>query len=335
MTEGWDGVARVTVGMPVWNAASTIRESIDSVLAQDYTDFELIVSDNGSTDDTPGIVEEYMHRDSRVSLVRHPENLGGAANFSCLPGLATTELFKWQSGDDLIAPSMIGKCVAVLDEHPDAVLAYAKTTMIDEEGYFWRNHEDRLHLPQAHAWQRLHDFARNRWLCNPLFGVIRTDTLRETTLITPEISSDITLLAQLALRGAFYEVPERLFLRRFAERSCGLGTLSKDEVQRWFDPRRMRAPKLSPTIRVWWDIHREIVRAPLPATEKAATMAAFDFAAGRRRLGVIRYRRRLERRGEPFPTWDALREKPPADLPPGLKVRRPGGFDVTDGELTR
>jgi hypothetical protein len=298
--------------MPVWNAEETIRESIQSVLAQDFTDFELIISDNGSTDSTPDIITEYAEDDSRVRPVLNPENRGGAANFSGLVSLARAPYFKWQSGDDLIQPSYLSRCLEVLDRSPDVVLAYGKTTMIAEDGSFWRHHDDLLHMRQKKPWGRLAHFARYRWLCNAQFGVIRTEVLRQTSLLQPRVSADITMLAELALRGQFHEIPERLFLRRIAARSAGLGELSADERAQWFDPHRM-SPTIPPDARVWWDVQLAILRAPIPKSHRLLTLLAYDAARARRQVGIVRYRRRLRRAGEPFPSWESLREPDPAD----------------------
>lgn len=310
MNDNRVGGPRVTVGMPVWNAEPTVRESIESVLAQDFPDFELVVSDNASTDGTRDILQEYARADHRVRLVLHEVNRGGAANFSGLLDHARSPYFKWQSGDDLVRPTYLSRCVEVLDAEPAVVLAYAKTTMIGEDGTFWRHHDDRLHMRQPHPWQRLDHFARFRWLCNPQFGMIRTEALRRTALLTPKVSSDITMLAQLALQGQFHEVPERLFLRRIAARSAGLGELSEDEVARWFNPQGGR-PTVPPGARVLWDVNRSILRSSMPVSHRVLTLLAYDAARARRQVGIARYRRRLKRDGEPFPTWESLRENAP------------------------
>jgi hypothetical protein len=175
--------------------------------------------------------------------------------------------------------------------------------LIDESGAFIRHHEDGLHLPQAEPWRRLSHFARYRSLCNPQFGVIRTDVLRQTSLLTGQVSSDETMLAQLALRGQFHEVPERLFLRRLATRSPGVGGLSKQEIAQWFDPDALK-PRISPKLRVWQDVQASIVRAPLPFQGRLRTLVAYDIARARREVGLVRYRRRLKRSGQAGATSD-------------------------------
>src|SRR6187402_1563429 len=115
---------RVTVGIPVYNGAEYLEQAIQSVLAQTFSDFELIICDNASTDATAAIVLDYAARDSRVRYARNRENIGSARNYNRLFELATGEDFKWMACDDLITPQFLEYCVAALDAAPCAVLAY-------------------------------------------------------------------------------------------------------------------------------------------------------------------------------------------------------------------
>jgi glycosyltransferase involved in cell wall biosynthesis len=299
---------RVSVGVPVYNGERHLRHALDDLVAQDLMDIEILVSDNASTDRTRDIVAEVAARDPRVRLLRNPENLGAARNYNLLVGEARAPLFKWASADDRLSPTYLSACVARLDAEPHAALAYAKTTLIDEDGSVIREHEDGLHLPDAQPWRRLRAFAQNRWLCNPCFGVIRTERLRRTSLVGPRVSSDITLLAQLALLGPFIEVPERLFFRRVAADSCGLGDLTKHEVAQWFDA-GARTPVVPPLIRVFMDIELSIVRADLPPAERARAAAAFAHAWSKRRVAARVHRVGRTWRGVPQPT---IRDVPQA-----------------------
>src|SRR5215204_5257287 len=109
---------RVTIGLAVYNGEKYLHQAIDSVLAQTFTDFELIVSDNASTDATAAIVLQYAAKDARVRYTRNRENVGSARNFNRLVDLATGEYFKWMAVDDLIAPEFLATCVAALDAEP-------------------------------------------------------------------------------------------------------------------------------------------------------------------------------------------------------------------------
>ncbi len=98
-------VPRLTLGLPAYNGERFLAESLDALLAQTYTDFELIISDNGSTDRTGEIARRYEAKDHRVRYVHHPVNRGSTFNHNFVIGQARGELFKWVSDDDLYDPA--------------------------------------------------------------------------------------------------------------------------------------------------------------------------------------------------------------------------------------
>src|SRR5947209_6101570 len=118
--------ATVTIGMPVYNAASTIRATLDSLLAQTYRDFLLIISDNASSDNTEEICREYTAHDRRIRYVRQATNLGGAMNFRSVLFEACTPYFMWAAGDDLWAPTFVERTLAFLETHPDYVCCQSR-----------------------------------------------------------------------------------------------------------------------------------------------------------------------------------------------------------------
>jgi glycosyltransferase involved in cell wall biosynthesis len=277
--------ARLTIGVPVYNGERFLAQSLDALLAQDFGDFRLIISDNASTDSTPEIAEEYARLDPRVEVVHQPTNVGGAANFSLLVGLADTPYFKWASADDICTPTFVSRCVRELEQHPDAVLAYTRTLIIDEAGQELLEYDDRLATLEPDPAARLLDYVRMRGLSNAAQGVIRTDALRRTSLIQPKVSSDLTLLAELLLEGGFVLVADRLFQRRKVATSAGLGQLSKRALQDWFEP-GSGLPSVPPMIRVYFDIERSILRSRLRPTDRIRTAVAFGAAWPERRLRI-------------------------------------------------
>lgn len=299
---------RVTIGLPVRNGERYLAETVESILAQDCDDFELLVGDNASTDRTRDIVRSFAERDDRIRLLTSDENRGASWNFNRLVPQARGQYFKWASSDDLLRPEYLRRCVEVLDADGAVVLAYARTSLIDADGRWLRDHADGLHLPQDEPWLRLRAFAMNRWLCNPCFGVMRTDVMRSTGLIGPTVSSDVTFLAEMALAGKIHEVPDRLFLRRVVDTSCGLGQLSRAEVSAWFDPRRS-VSRMPPMLRVFWDIERAIWRMRSPIGDRARTSAYFTYAWSKRQAGIQWWRTRRRLRGEPAPSWTAVPEE--------------------------
>ena len=100
-------VPRLSIGLPVYNGEDFLAESLDSLLGQTYEDFELIISDNASTDGTADICRRYEKQDSRIRYIRQPRNLGCAPNHNVLVQYARGELFKWASHDDLYGRELI------------------------------------------------------------------------------------------------------------------------------------------------------------------------------------------------------------------------------------
>jgi len=121
---------KVSIGLPVYNGERFLAETIESVLAQTFTDFELIISDNGSSDHTKEICLEYVLRDQRIRCVRSEVNRGASWNYRRVFELSQGKYFRWAPADDLFAPESLAECITTLDANPDAVLCYPKTLLI-------------------------------------------------------------------------------------------------------------------------------------------------------------------------------------------------------------
>src|SRR2546428_8185883 len=124
-------IPRVSIGLGVYNGQVFLNQTLDSILAQTFDDFELIISDNASTDGTEEICREYAARDGRIRYSRNATNIGSNGNFKRVFQLATGEYFRWSAADDLFAPTSLQECVNVLDDHPKVVLCYPRTILID------------------------------------------------------------------------------------------------------------------------------------------------------------------------------------------------------------
>lgn len=145
---------RVSVGMPVYNGERFVGQALDSLVAQSFTDLEIVISDNASDDGTAAICAEYVRRDARVRYVRSAHNVGLAKNFERVVALSAGHYFKLANADDLCSPDLVARCVEVLDRDPEVVLCYGKTTLIDGEGQTLRPYEDRLGLRSASVAER-------------------------------------------------------------------------------------------------------------------------------------------------------------------------------------
>jgi len=254
--------------VPVYNGEAFLRQTLDSLLAQTFRDFELIIADNASTDGTAAICQEYAGRDSRIRYVRNEINIGANPNFNRLVELARSPYFKLANADDLCHPELLARCVSVLDHHPEAVLCYARAQIIDEQGHVIRDYDDNLDLRSSRASDRFKAVIERLGLVNVHQGVIRTEALHKVSRMASYPGADGHLVAELALHGAFYEVPDRLFFRRMhARASSGLTTLA--EVQALVDPSIRTTPSLL-TVQAHIAYLTALVRAPLSLHERLA-----------------------------------------------------------------
>jgi glycosyltransferase involved in cell wall biosynthesis len=257
---------RVTIGIPVYNGEKYLEETLRSIQAQTFRDFELVISDNASADRTQDICRAYAADDPRIRYFRNPSNIGLAKNFGRVVELATARYFKLANADDISAPTLVEKCVEVLDRAPDVVLCYGQTILIDGQGAVLRPYEDRLNLAESGAARRFDTALRRIGLVNVLQGVMRTAALRRTGLLGSYLGSDVVLVAELALYGKFTEIPERLFYRRIHDGAfSSLGSAARQRA--YVDPRRTQGLHFH----FWRHLGehlRAIFRAPVPLREK-------------------------------------------------------------------
>lgn len=218
----------VSIGMPVYNGERYVAEALESLVAQTFSNFELVIADNASTDGTEEICRSYARRDDRVRYVRNRANYGAIYNFNNVFRLTTGRYFKWAACDDVCDPQFLSRCVEVLDRDPGVVLACPRVGGIDEDG----NPKDIVTMPghglglvtgirldidpavspsDPDPTQRWRFMMRYLWWTPHLYGLIRADALSRTNLHPYHFNGDHILLAELALIGRFYEIPDELF----------------------------------------------------------------------------------------------------------------------------
>jgi len=261
---------RLTIGLPVYNGERYLAESIESLLGQSYDDFELIISDNASTDDTSLICERYAKQDSRIRYYRQPRNVGLAPNHNFCATEARGEFFKWAAADDLYHRDLLKRCVEVLDERPEVVLVHSYTAMIDGDGAVFQANNYRLNT----ATPRAPDRFRGLLLGNggdDDGGVMRRAVLLRTAMKESFHHADRTIIAELALQGPFYQVPEWMYFRRDHPGRAERAHPSVRTRCANMDPRRAN-PWLNPLPRLLgeylWAYARMIWRAPLAPPER-------------------------------------------------------------------
>jgi glycosyltransferase involved in cell wall biosynthesis len=277
-------VLRLSIGVPVCNGENFLAEALDSILAQTFPDFELIVSDNASTDGTAEISRAYAARDPRVRYHRQERRVGAAENHNRVFRLAGAPYFKWHAHDDVLAPEFLARCVEILDRYPEVILAHTLTRVIDERGAVigicpaetrgydapqpqrrFGSRVSRVRIPLPLAGHRYPDVL-------PIWGVIRSEVLARTPLFGFFSGADDVLLAQLALLGPFYRAPEYLFfLREHAGKSSRVYRGRRRHAV-WFDPGNDGRIVL-PDCRMFAEFVRSVRSAPLSAAQQAGCYA--------------------------------------------------------------
>jgi glycosyltransferase involved in cell wall biosynthesis len=203
----------VSIGMPVYNGEKFLRQALDALLAQDYCHFEIIISDNASTDATPEICREYLARDKRIHYHRNAENQGARYNFRKVLGLAAGPYFLWAADHDLWHPTLISRCVEILEADAEVVLCYPRALRIDVHNNalgLATNQIDTRGLPPGERYLRI---IRDLSGGDPIYGVMRTAAMKKVD-ITTLWAGDQARLVALSLAGAFAHLPEPLFYWR-------------------------------------------------------------------------------------------------------------------------
>jgi polysaccharide pyruvyl transferase WcaK-like protein/glycosyltransferase involved in cell wall biosynthesis len=226
----------LTLGLPVRNGERFLEAALDALLAQTFTDFELIISDNASTDRTPTIARAYAAVDPRVRYTRHPRNVGSALNHALLVHQARGKYFKWVSDDDLYAPDLLERCMEAFDRQPGIVSSHAWTAYLDESGNIIRKPEYPLKTDSPRVPERFRSLLHT-YGGDDMYGIFPVAVLRRIAPVRSHHLADRTFVSELALYGPFYNVPDFLYFRREHARRVSRSPSVRDRCTRW-DPRR-------------------------------------------------------------------------------------------------
>lgn len=260
---------KVSIGLPVYNGEVFLADAIQSVLNQTFTDLELIICDNGSTDNTEEICRRFAAADSRVRYIRSPQNNGAAWSYNRSAEAARGQYFRWLAHDDKFDPRLIEKSVAILDKYPEVVSCITWFADIDDQNELIEIRRSTVKFDAALPNERFKSMSelRGSYGCEEIFGLIRSDVLARTKLIEKYADSDRTLIAQLGLFGSFYEIPEPLFLHRVHSGSSVEVYPTRQARAGWFDPAR-KGKLVFPHWRQFAELLNAINRSPIPVKEK-------------------------------------------------------------------
>jgi glycosyltransferase involved in cell wall biosynthesis len=202
----------VTVGLMVYNEEKHLSGAIESVLKQDFSDYEIIIGDNASQDRTGEIGLSYVKKDSRIQYVKHPQNLGALNNFNFLVRAARGRYFVLAGGHDFWSANYLSVQTEALDRNPTAVLVHVPTIWVDDEGMPTSRRSGFIDTSGQDVNGRFNLAMWNNQ--NGMYGLFRLDALRKTRLQLPIVSSDLVMLCEMALQGDIILVPGATWYRR-------------------------------------------------------------------------------------------------------------------------
>jgi len=264
----------VSICMPVHNGENFIADAIASILGQTFSDLELIVTDNASTDRTQGIVRDFAGRDARVRYVRNEKNIGAAANYNLGFDLSRGRYVKWAAHDDTLSANFLERTVAILDADPSVSIAFGRTQCIDGEG---------AELPmQGYPMPEIRDDAAKRRFaralrgggsCFPIFGLFRSEQLSRSSLHRKSYyGSDRALIVEMLVLGKLRFDEEAIFFNRIHPKQS-VSLKDRCERGRWQGSSAGRFSSLERTnflLHVWEIAGRHPDVVPKPALRREA-----------------------------------------------------------------
>lgn len=276
----------VSIGFPVYNGAEFLSRALDSILSQDFKDFEIIIADNASTDDTERLCRDYAKKDSRIRYVRNPTNIGVNPNHNLVFEMNRGRYFAWAAHDIEQLPGMLSRCVREMQTGPGApVLVYPRCELAGDSGMPAGWQQPSIASNHAKPSQRVDAVIRNIVFVTQHYGLFDTGALRKTRLNGSYPSSDYVLTAELAMLGEIREIPEVL-LRRTIQKNRGTAAVINDK-RAWvaFSGHNARSRTLlSIRERLTIEYFRAPWRLPLKFTERCACSLAAVTAHYRKEL---------------------------------------------------
>ncbi len=206
----------VSIGVPVYNDSAWLRNSLEHLLNQDYPRLEIILADDGSTDDSREICREYAGRDSRIRLFKNKHNLKALGNCKFVFDASSGDYFAWGSGHDYFHKSFVSKTLERLKANPSTVMCCTKSAFVDEEGHVLRTTKaglDTRGLPPVKRFRKLMEHVTTGGTANTFYGLYRRDVLGQKDFFRKVSGWDIIMLAELSLLGEMTQVDEILYYR--------------------------------------------------------------------------------------------------------------------------
>ena len=249
----------VSIGVPVFNGGKGLSRALDSLLGQDYTNLEIIISDNGSTDATPDICRKYSQKDSRVRYCRSEENCGAVWNFNHVAELASGKYFMFAAHDDLRELSFVSACVEKMEQCPDAVLCQTHTSL------FIEGREEILCVNDLDSFDDVTGLVKRyretlkHFPATAIYGLYRLSAMRKTQMFQKNIATDLAFIQELSIQGEFIQVPSVLFNYFGREK---WNTVHQD--YQLFFGKKLKPWWYIPFVSLFYNHWRRVARASIP-----------------------------------------------------------------------
>jgi glycosyltransferase involved in cell wall biosynthesis len=207
----------LSFGLPVRNGVPFIRRALSSLQAQDFDDFEVVVCDNQSTDETGDVVREFASRDPRFKYYLNETNIGQIENFNRVFELSSGRYFRWVGSDDQLEPSCARRCVEALEANPDTIGVFSFWRNADDEGnaelITYRGHPVESKFPLRRMLDLLWALQIPIGI-DPMYSTLRRSLVEETGMLPVSPWNDRAMAMDLALTGPFCHIGEYLSTRR-------------------------------------------------------------------------------------------------------------------------
>lgn len=291
----------VSIGLPVYNGEKFLSRAIDSILRQDFDDFELLISDNFSTDSTPDICDKYARQDSRVKYSRLGKNMGAAYNYNRVFLQSSGKFFKWSAHDDVILPTFISRCIEVFESHAKSEvfpsIVYPKSNVIDENDEVITLDPNIMFADSSHPAVRVYRAVQTMGLAAPIFGLMPRRMVERTRLIGSFVASDYVFMLEAAMLGSIIQFDDVLFLRRIHPDGSRVANRKMKDLLAWFDPQARS--RLSENQKLILEYYRSIfVLEGLNLSDRFACLLGLTLGVSKRGLRQTRvslgyYRRKM------------------------------------------
>jgi glycosyltransferase involved in cell wall biosynthesis len=276
----------VSLGVPVFNGEEYLVECLDALVAQDYTDIEIVVSDNASTDTTQEIVRDFADRDERIVYDRHEENRGASWNYNNCVARSRGSYFAWTAHDDLRPPRFVSATLEGFREvGGNAASVYGTSEFIDEKGAVIGPDLDVLDERSSRPHVRLAAALGSVNFAGPVFGLLPRHILDRTRLIGSFAASDYVLICELAMLGPIVQIEEMTMGRRLHPRSSREANRSRADVRAWFDP-NVAPDRLTDRQRLFREYQRSVGNLGLNRLDRVACRLTIPTVMSLRRARV-------------------------------------------------